>query len=256
MKLFKYLSDYYHEKGISALNFNCKHHQNCKAGYEDRFTTSKEALIGPFFGDLNVPKLLFISLDPGYSTKNPADRTLKQLSDNINDDYAKWVKNLNKNSHWWRTHEIAFAILSKHEALKNLKQEETTKFFAHINSAKCCIDNEGGRKAPSKLFKNCKEYLAGEVEIINPDIVVTQGEEAFDSIVNSFSIIEEKNIPSQRSCYDKYKVISVNNKKTLWIHTYHPTYYAIRRESKHQTECFNTYAEIALDFINNRKVGG
>ena len=36
------------------------------------------------------------------------------------------------------------------------------------------------------MFKNCMEYLPREIEILDPDIIVTQGDEAKNALEKKF----------------------------------------------------------------------
>ena len=48
----------------------------------------------------------------------------------------------------------------------------------HANSAKCCMNKPQRKKANAVLFRNCQQNLSGELGILRPQIVVTQGKES------------------------------------------------------------------------------
>ena len=67
---------YYEEAGISATNFRCKHLRDCKRACAD-FTEAREAYIGREYTMGTLPRLLFLSLDPGDSDVEPEARTIE-----------------------------------------------------------------------------------------------------------------------------------------------------------------------------------
>ncbi len=121
-----------------------------------------------------------------------------------------------KGRHWYRTHELAWYILKRFNT--HLKIEEARRFFAHANSAKCCVNNEGRKKAPRRLFRNCKRYLSGELKVLDPDILVTQGDEAKNAVQSMNNGIVKR--------IDKFaSIVTLNRKQIFWLHTYHPGNY-------------------------------
>ena len=62
--MLKKLENYYRHIGILSTEFNCKHLRECR-GDSQNFTEAKSAFIGEQYGELNLPRLLFISSDPG-----------------------------------------------------------------------------------------------------------------------------------------------------------------------------------------------
>ncbi len=68
-------------------------------------------------------------------------------------------------------------------------------------------------KADRVLFKNCQEYLPGELEILCPDIIVTQGAEAQKAVGSFYELLER---------IDEYaSKIHMNSREVFWLHTYH-----------------------------------
>jgi uracil-DNA glycosylase len=71
------------------------------------------------------------------------------------------------------------------------------------------------KKADAILFKNCRGYLRGELEILSPDLLVTQGNEAKKAI----KLLKE----STSQIIDEFSsIIKLNGKHIFWLHTYHP----------------------------------
>lgn len=124
------------------------------------------------------------------------------------------VLSIPKNRHWYRTHELAWYILSCFDPSMTIK--ETKKYFAHVNSAKCCMNKTGNKKADRVLFKNCRIYLKEELSILDPKIIVTQGNEAKTAVQE----ICEETINK----FDEYaSIIRFNATEIFWLHTYHPS---------------------------------
>ena len=86
--------------------------------------------------------------------------------------------------------------------------------FAHVNSVKCSQNKRGKSEADSRLFTRCKGYLEGELAVLKPDVVVTQGAKARDAF---------------RSCHqgtvkqiDVYScVVRLANRDVLWLASVH-----------------------------------
>ena len=113
------------------------------------------------------------------------------------------------------------------------------------------MNNEGRKKAPKHLFRNCKRYLSGELKVLDPDILVTQGDEAKDAIQAIHKGIVKR--------IDKFaSIITINGKQVFWLHSYHPGAYAKFNE---QRNCDRTigvavgwevYASKIHDFVVNK----
>lgn len=229
------LEKYYKKNGISAVNFNCKHYYDCKKDSLN-FTKAKEATVGEEYEKGEIPRLLFISLDSGSAEKDPRRRTLEYN--------RKWqrlhhVYEWDQYKHWYKTHQLASCILGNFkEKLKEV--DNVRQCFAHTNSAKCCENNPSRAQASSRLFKNCREYIPGEVIVLSPNIVITQGAWAREAIETGFEVIKFN------KKFEEVKVILVGKKPALWIHTYHPRngYF----NSKNLPN-FHEYGRIAYKFV-------
>ncbi len=191
--LISKLTEYYRLNGISASgDFTCIHKKKCMDA-SIKFEFPREPDLGPHYGK-NIPKLLFLSLDRGWSA---GDKTIQRR---LNWKPGEWIaKGKVKSAHWYRTCEIAYYILCRFDhSLKELTVEDMVGYFAHVNSAKCCQLKDKGAQADSTLFHNCKEYLKEEIIIFEPDIVITQGDKAKVSIIEHYckdnKLIEEKNL--------------------------------------------------------------
>jgi hypothetical protein len=229
------IEEYYRRNNIYSLSFHCQHLDECKNGNE-HFVEAKGAFVGTEYEKGTLPRLLFLSLDPGCSKKNPEERTAESVrhKEEQEDDDNK----LRKTHHWYRTHELALTLL---KGIKpNLELQDTHLYFAHVNSVKCCVGNKNHKSAPRTLFRNCQKYIGGELDILEPDILVTQGKKAKEAIQQSYKITEslEDNICAHTKIF-------IGGKKVLWLPTSHPRNYG--RFYKQKRECFDNWAKIVSE---------
>lgn len=239
------LQAYYEKNGILATNFTCRHKDECSKDCED-FTGPKSAFVSSGYESGILPRLLFLSLDSGSGDKTDKNRLPLAVRDR---EESRDVMSLAKHKHWFRTHELAWYFLKRFNPL--LKIEEAKDYFAHANSAKCCMNKIQRKKADKVLFKNCQKYLKRELEILNPKIMVTQGNEAKKAILE---ILE-----SRIKIIDDYSsIIILSGKEVFWLHTYHPNNWGMfnrHREFNKETsvaEGWEFYAEHILKFVSEK----
>lgn len=241
------LQTYYENNGILATSFTCKHREECSKDSEN-FTGPKSAFVSAGYESGLLPRLLFLSLDSGSGDKVDKNRLPYAVR---YQEEAEDVMSLAKHKHWFRTHELAWYILKRFNPL--LKLDEARGYFAHANSAKCCMNKIQRKKADKVLFKNCQKYLKQELKILNPEIVVTQGNEAKSAIVEMFE--------SRINKIDDYSsIIRINDKEVFWLHTYHPNNWGMfnkhRKFNKETSvaEGWEFYAEHIFEFIRTKNV--
>ncbi len=204
------LTSCYLHNGVLATGFTCTHKNECQ-GDCDSFTGPKSAFVSSGYEAHALPRLLFLSLDSGSGDKNDENRL--PLAVRQPEEVNRNVLKLHKHKHWYRTHELAWHILAKFK--RELQIQDAKNFFAHANSAKCCMNKKQRKKADAILFKNCRGYLGGELKILSPDILVTQGNEAKKAI----KFLKE----STTQIIDEFSsIIKLNGKHIFWLHTYHP----------------------------------
>jgi len=260
---------YYEKCGISALGFKCKHFKECRSECEDKskFTKAREPYIGKYYGKKGIPKLLFLSLDSGDEKMNPKLKTIQALREgNLN----LKPKEIPKGRHWYKTHQFAWVFFDELNRLsksrwdvgntnRKLFFEPATEiykimpYFAHTNSAKCCMNNAHAKQANKTLFVNCRGYIPEEIKIFNPNILVTQGN--FARIViegavknNEFSLVKTRNISKANIHKSDFNIIEIKvNKPALWIHHYHPSNYGTFFKKIYNK--YRVYARGAAQFI-------
>jgi len=180
--MYKALIAYYRKNGISAIGFNCPNYVSCSRDNTKLFTTAKEAFVSTGYVAHTLPRLAFVSLDSGSAVTDPSLKTLESVR--LWEEEKENVLMLPKNKHWYRTHELAYTILRNFDP--NLKIEEARHYFTHVNSAKCCQNNPGRGQANQILFDNCRQFIPGELEILDPDIIITQGKWAKLAVDSAF----------------------------------------------------------------------
>ena len=238
--MLEQLEDYYRSQGILSTHFTCPHSDSCREGYEETFTGPKSASVSTGYEHSNLPRLLFLSLDSGSGHEDANARLPHAVRHGMENVH---VNKLDKKRHWYRTHELAWYILRQFRP--DLDIEDTKRFFAHTNSAKCCQNKPDGSQADARLFQNCRRYLAGEIRVLRPDVIVTQGKEAKRSLE---SIIEVRNQISELAC-----VVEFEDRLLFWLRTHHPRrgeFYNQRGFDKETLRCegWYRYSEHILDF--------
>lgn len=242
-EMIQKLNDYYQINGISAENFNCQYYLACSQKFPGTFTTAKESFISTGYVSHELPRLVFLSLDSGSAEVNPKFKTIESVR--LREEEELEVQNLHKNKHWYRTHELAFKILRNFQP--KLKLEEAKHYFAHVNSAKCCENKPGRAQASRTLFDNCRQYIPGELRILDPDILITQGNWAKRATADVFCKMAMPDyVPVTLS---EIKIIAINNHPVLLIETYHPRYPGFHTKNRSN---YPLYEEVVRKFIQSR----
>lgn len=213
--MLKQLEKFYLENGILSTHFTCKSKDDCKGNCET-FTGPKSAYVGEGYEAGGVPRLLFVSLDSGGAEKEPEHRLPIAVRDGeqntVVDDLPKY-----NYWHWYFTYKLAWYILKRFDS-KFERADDVKGFFAHANSAKCCMNKVRRELADNRLFENCRGYLEGELKVLAPQLLVTQGQWAVDAI-HSFRGDEIETVDKWAS------VVMLLGKPVFWLHTHHPSYY-------------------------------
>jgi hypothetical protein len=235
--MLRQLTRYYKEKRIAPFDFRCQHWQDCSNGNQN-ITQARGAFVGTAYEKGLLPRLLFLSLDPGCSDSQPNKRTVEFVR--YSEEKNCKVDSLPKQRHWYRIHELATILLKKF--MHELKIEDSHLYFAHANSVKCSMNHSNHKQAAPRVFRNCREYIAGEVKILKPDILVTQGKWAQIAVEESFDVSDASN---SEPC--SYKMVQIGERQTIWIHTFHPSNYG--KFNKQRRECFEAWAELIYKII-------
>ena len=246
------LNAFYETHGISPSNFRCPWHSSCSAG-SPNFTTAKASFVGPRYGAArSVPRLVFLSADPGKSARTVEQRTPEGVQ-----AYELALAKFHKARHWYRTHELAFRLLRQFKA--GLTIEEARYYFAHVNSVKCCENNPGNAQANHTLFRNCQPFALAELRLLRPDIIVTQGSPAKDVVMKRLDATSHavRQLPSapkykRNARYETGHLDIVPARMTLWLSTYHP-HERSGRFAPQRRHCWPRYVEAARLFVTERR---
>ena len=235
------LAAYYEVKGIAPHDFRCCHAEACSAA-SPRFTTVKASFVGPEYAKGSGPRLLFLSLDSGSAEADPRRKTIEAVQ---HQELREDVGALAKNKHWYLTHELAWVLLRHFHP--RLMITNTSPYFAHVNSAKCCQNKPQRGKAHGMLFENCREFIPGELAVLQPDIIVTQGDEAKKVIVQACRVVKHERKDVEGAAYETGLLDLVPGKQTLWLQTYHPNNYG--KFHPQRKKCWPLYVEAVKQFV-------
>jgi hypothetical protein len=205
------------------------------------------------------------------SEDDPCRRTPEGMRKGVVDDLKKDLESEAFNFrlgprgwlHWYCTHLLAAHILRDAAgqpvnrlceeiiaALDNSKMDRRSKskklaevapYFAHANVVKCSIGRLGYRQAPDQMYRNCAKYLKGEVRVLKPDIIVTQGDWAGRSVFGA--------------CNDRLRELEIDSERALYIRTYHPSNYGrFWKDGKTgDGRRWGVYIDAAADFMRQRR---
>lgn len=229
--LQNYLTDYYHSRNIHPERFACQHQGFCRSrAFQQDMTETKMSMVGTQYGR-TYPCIVVVSLDPpngrGGNCATPEQRTIVHVSTQLEaDDY----KAKRPNVHWALTQIIVKDVLCLFGYIAQANAavvtasyagcpiENVTPYFAHVNVAKCSMNNPGHGQAARAVHHICgKSYLEDELAILAPDILITQGNAA-NSIVGELlasTQLAARDLPSARQ-------IDVGGKSALWLPMRHP----------------------------------
>lgn len=151
-------------------------------------TETKMSMVGSQYSTI-YPKICVVSLDPPLGNigkfSEPHQRTTHYMAKQENKDY---LKGLDRSKHWAMTNIIIKDILGLFgyksqnglvvkESYSGRRIQSVEPYFAHVNIAKCSMNNPNKKKANRKVHERCSSsYLLEELEVLNPDILITQGD--------------------------------------------------------------------------------
>lgn len=239
------LKKYYSEIGILSTDFHCKYYDECIMGSKG-LITGKSAFIGSEYEKHSVPRVLFVSLDPGsdQSFETPQKRTpegVRQV-----EEHQNWQQ-FNPLLHWYATHKLAFLIAQVF--VPSFTLNDASLLFAHTNSAKCCYKKENHDMSGAILYRNCRNFLVRELSVLDPDIVISQGQKAQDAVAFSCADLSgQREYQAIISLHERIHVISINNKPVLFIQSVYPSW-RNDRTRKQEKELYPIYLTAVKSFV-------
>jgi len=171
------LATFYTLQNIAVEGFACRHQAEC-----DRVTAAdghslhhgSEAHVGSRFGD--PFRIVVVSLsDKDGSAK---------LSDHEEFEHGLCIE-WDLNPHLAGTKDILEALLSPEYAGRDV-----FRHFALTRAAKCALVGDSGRPH-GDCFWHCRQFVLPELEILKPDLVVTQGREAWWAVEQEADLVPD-----------------------------------------------------------------
>jgi hypothetical protein len=225
--MLKALQKFYLDSGIAAEHFRCPMASSCRAACTD-FISACEAFVGSQYELGTLPRLLFISSDTArdLSDRTPSLRALTAVRQR--EEKAKRPETggvgFERQRHWWKTYKFAYDMLgpvAKALGVGAISFPDIRNYFAHTNSAKCKDAGRGSKQGQAVLFRNCRRFIAGEVGALQPDLIVTQGGHARDSIAGQFPIKASRSLPGHPQY--RYQIVEIKGRPVLKFDMTHPT---------------------------------
>jgi len=201
----------------------------CNKEKSDNFSQKpKMSYIGREYGNSRaIPNLLFLSLDSGGGEE--VKFTIEDIRDEVENrtDFSKF-NGRDRQKHWFQTFWLGKIILEPFLNEKIQAENDVKPYIVHTNSAKCNQGKPNRSQADKLLFTNCMSFVKDEIPYYNPDIIITQGNRAWD-VMGQYQTIEEKNFRIGPLLHSKNEEITIyakkiGNKIAFHIPLYHPRY--------------------------------
>jgi len=227
------LTEYYLTRGIHPEHFNCPNQAFCrKFAHKGKMTETKMSLVGSRYGD-KYPRIVVLSLDPPLGEKGnfirPKQRTTAYVA--AITEAENYTENRPK-VHWAMTQILVKDILCLfgykpivgaavvQESYANRPIENITPYFAHVNAAKCSMNKPDKGQANPNVHAICsRSYLRQELEILQPQILISQGKSANQILSNLLDKAGvEDNLPQVIG-------IRIGITSILWLPMDHPSHH-------------------------------
>lgn len=224
-KRMELLYKYYKENGLNSCDFKCEKKNECENSQKDHTkkqfnggTAAVMPLYDTMFNDTPM-RILVIGKETGYMKNSPYG-TSKDFEEN-NKNVVNCINWDKKNNHIKGTLMILQYIF-------NIETEYVYSSYALSNLLRCSFQdvdkfgNLSGTKDTKIMRNNCMVHLINEINILEPTIIITQGEWA---IKNQFFINTLRQKFGEYNCLkmnanNKYGLYKFN--KFYCITTHHP----------------------------------
>ena len=179
-----------------------------------------------YCGD-SIPRIVVLSLsapEPYLSAPEPYKPTKQSLN-------AHWRESLAM------VRSLLHLFIAPEEFPKPVRRWEdenrtiVESLFVHARTAKCCSNADGKRQEPPKVYENCGGYLCEEIGILEPDVIITQGNNAHpmakEYVFNTDTIEKVTGIEGIDPVHNVAHVATLryNSRPIFWLRSYHPSYY-------------------------------
>jgi hypothetical protein len=185
------LCEYYAEQHIRVgKDFACIRRANCENFAKPRpLMKGMEAHVGHRYGQAR--RVVVASLDSGNSSEDLDGRT--ETIEPIMPDTAG-------NAHMQGTAKFVRLLVNP-----GSPPEKPMLFVAMLNSAKCAGADGSMSTVPFAVHYQCREYLLGELRILNPALVWLQGSTVRDVLSDRLTTVESF-VPRLRKTFEKQQV--------------------------------------------------
>lgn len=226
------LNDYYRQMNIYPDTFHCPHKCFCEKFADQEMTEAKMSMVGSLYGKI-YPRITVVSLDPPKGRegafKSPATRKTEFISEfHESEDYFFSPPNI----HWAMTQIIVKDILIfwgypvnslsavVDQSYSGRKIENVSAYFSHVNVAKCSMNKNDKGQANFQVHKKCGySFLLKELEILMPEVIVSQGKNANKIMSNLFKM------PGVEDSLPAAKKVHIGRSQTLWLPMDHPSHH-------------------------------
>ena len=227
-KRYNELLKLYNEEGLNADNFFCNKYNDCHNSLCDKnvvkqFSGGTAALM-PFY-DIYLNKkpirVLIVGKENGYM-KNKPFKTSSNFDENIL-NVLNCIEWKNKNNHIKGT-------LMTLQRIYGVESEYIYASYTLTNLLRCAFQNTEKHENlsdvndTSKMRDNCFEYLIKEIKILEPTLIILQGEWSIKGKQNIVSKLYEHFKESENrlmsNSNDKYGLYQFNN--FMLITSHHP----------------------------------
>jgi uracil-DNA glycosylase len=190
------LRDFYDAEGISVADFRCPHAQKCILAAGDRpLHHGAEAHIGSQYG--HVIRFVVVSLDTGNESSDLGERR-RIIEDLWGDEKL--------NPHMKGTTELMLGLF------KGLipEGESPHPYYSMINAAKCS-GADGSRDMVSReLYHNCRNFSLTEIKLLEPHVIITQGNQAAN-------VLPPMQYVDRQKLIDCSKIMQANGEAAEWL---------------------------------------
>lgn len=229
-KRFKELQNYYAQEKLNADNFNCKYHDKCIKSQSNncikQYSGGTAALL-PFYDVMykgQEIRVLIIGKETGYM-KNEIYGTSPNFETN-NLNLLNCINWKNKNNH------IKGTLLTLQQIFE-VKTEYIYASYALSDALRCSFQesdkiNSVTATRDTKIMRdNCFEYLFNEIKILEPTLIICQGEWAIKGKYSFLDYLSNYLIESPKclknSINKKYGLYEFS--KFMCITSHHPAIY-------------------------------
>lgn len=203
--LVEQLIKYYEEREINSNN------KNIDDTYKGKVWSSAAAV-----GE-NYDKLKIVVI----SSERAQDHGTDEVPHTMGNDSGAGH---HKGRHWYRTIALV-AEIAKELKVADYSPEKNLTYFAHLTASKYKEIGSGTQQGSDDLFDFCKEenYIKGELEILQPSIIWTQGEKAEGALNASGYFSSNRCIKESKNDNSRLEYRIEESDARIWIRTPHPT---------------------------------